>query len=123
MIENFSKISELSCEELPGYIVTIVKNTSIDMLRREKHLVLTDDWSTCERPSEQEPGDLFGRLVSIIRAMPEIYRSALEMRFVLEMEHKEIAKALGISETAVTARISRGRKLLIEKLKEEGYEP
>ena len=61
--------------------------------------------------------------MSIIRAMPETYRAALEMRFVLEMTHKEISKALGISETAAANRVSRGRKLLIEKLKEEGYEP
>lgn len=122
IIENFSKISKISCEELPGYLVIIVRNQSIDILRKEKRLVLTDDWMPYERPAEAEPGDVFGRLVSIIRAMPETYRAALEMRFVLEMEHREIARVLGISETAAANRVSRGRELLIEKLLEEGYE-
>ena len=123
IIEKFSKISEISCEELEPYIVTIVKNTSIDMLRRKKRLKLTDDWTPYETARETEPGDGYGRLVSIIRAMPQTYRAALEMRYVLEMTHKEIAKALGIAEGAAATRINRGRKLLMEKLREEGYEP
>ena len=123
IIENFSKISEISCEELEPYIVTIVKNASIDMLRRQKRLVLTEDWAPYERPAETSPEDGYGRLVALIRAMPETYRAALELRFIHEMEHREIARVLGISETAAMNRVSRGRKLLIEKLKEEGYEP
>ena len=93
------------------------------MLKKQKRLVLTDDWTAYERAAETSPEDGYGRILALIRAMPETYRAALEMRFVLEMEYKEIAKVIGISETAVTARISRGRKLLIEKLKGEGYEP
>lgn len=123
IIENFSKISEISCEELEPYIVTIVKNTSIDMLRKQKRLVLTDDWTAYDQAVETSPGDGHGRILALIRAMPETYRAALEMRFVLEMEHREIARVLGISETAAVNRVSRGRKLLVEKLKEEGYEP
>ena len=53
--------------------------------------------------------------------MPETYREALALRFVLEWPVKEVARALGISEGAATARISRGRAMLIERLKEEGY--
>ena len=121
IIENFSKISEISCEELGPYVVTIVKNVSLNMLKKQKRLVLTDDWAAFE--GAEEPSDGFGRLVALIRAMPETYRAVLEMRFVLEMEYREIAKALGISESAVASRVNRGRKLLIEKLKEEGYEP
>ena len=105
------------------YIVTIVKNVSLNMLKKQKRLVLTDDWAAFEGAEAPSTEDGFGRLVALIRAMPETYRAALEMRFVLEMEYREIAKVLGISESAVANRVSRGRKLLIEKLKEEGYEP
>lgn len=121
IIENFSKISEISWEELGSYVVTIVKNVSLNMLKKQKRLVLTDDWAAFE--GAEEPSDGFGRLVALIRAMPETYRAVLEMRFVLEMEYREIAKVLGISESAVANRVSRGRKLLMEKLKTEGYEP
>ena len=121
IIENFPKISEISWEELGPYVVTIVKNVSLNMLKKQKRLVLTDDWAAFE--GAEEPSDGFGRLVALIRAMPETYRAVLEMRFVLEMDYREIAKVLGISESAVANRVSRGRKLLMEKLKKEGYEP
>lgn len=123
IIENFSKFPEISCEDLPGYLVIIVRNQSIDILRKEKRLVLTEDWTPYERPSEVSPEDGFGRLTAIIRTMPETYRAALEMRFVLEMKYKEIAKALCISESAATSRVRRGRELLKKRLQEEGYEP
>lgn len=123
IIENFPKISEISWEELGPYVVTIVKNVSLNMLKKQKRLVLTDDWAAFEGAEAPSTEDGFGRLVALIRAMPETYRTALEMRFVLEMDYREIAKVLGISESAVANRVSRGRKLLMEKLKKEGYEP
>ena len=53
--------------------------------------------------------------------MPETYRAVLEMRLVEERTTREIAAALGLSEGAVNTRISRGRALLAEKLRKEGY--
>ena len=50
--------------------------------------------------------------------MPEAYRAALEMRFVEERSYQEIAQALGLSETAVKSRVSRGRTLLLRQLEE-----
>ena len=55
--------------------------------------------------------------------MPETYSAALEMHFVLGLEYWEIAHLLDITESAVASRVSRGRVLLIERLKKEGYEP
>lgn len=56
--------------------------------------------------------------VELIRQMPEAYRAALEMRFVEERSYQEIAQALGLSETAVKSRVSRGRTLLLRQLEE-----
>lgn len=123
IIENFSKISALPCEELEPYIVIIVKNVSINTLRKKKRLVLTDDWASYETAGDREPGDGYGHILDIIQSMPETYRAVLTQRFVDEMEYREIAQDLGMTETAVASRISRGRKLLVEKLTEEGITP
>ncbi|MGN0969499.1 MAG: RNA polymerase sigma factor, partial [Evtepia sp.] len=56
-----------------------------------------------------------------IRAMPEQYRTILELKFVLEWRDKDIARYVGLSESAVSTRITRGRKLLQEALRKEGY--
>mgnify|MGYP002508268979 FL=1 len=46
----------------------------------------------------------------------------LEMKVLLGYTDKEIAGHLGISETAVSTRASRGRQLLREILEKEGFQ-
>ena len=99
-------------------VVIIVKNESLSLLRKRKREILTDE----AQPKEvaDEPDDTTP-VIDLIRAMPEIYRAVLELRFVEERSTKEIAELLKLNEGAVDMRIHRGRKLLIRKLKEEGY--
>lgn len=52
-----------------------------------------------------------------IHALKPAYREVILMFYYQEMSAKEIASALGISESAVTVRLSRGRDKLKEKLK------
>ena len=64
----------------------------------------------------------YRRLVALVDSMPETYREVLTLRFVLEWSSKEIARTLGLSVGAVNTRISRGRAMLIQRLKEVGYD-
>ena len=81
IIRHFEKISEISCEELPFWIISIVR---------------------------------------LFRNLPETYRAVLEMKILIGYTDKEIAKHLGISETAVSSRASRGRELLRKLIEKEG---
>ena len=63
----------------------------------------------------------FRALVEVIRRMPETYRRVMELRFLTEWSHAEIARELHITEGAVKTRVSRGRQLLIEAMRKEGY--
>ncbi len=115
-VENFSKIFEIPCQKRGAYLVIIVKNECISLLRkRARELPLEDAFA-----EEDGSGDA-ASILETIRAMPETYRTALEMRFVEERSTREIAAALGVSEDAASARISRGRRLLAEKLRREGF--
>ncbi|MBO4914513.1 MAG: sigma-70 family RNA polymerase sigma factor [Oscillospiraceae bacterium] len=116
VVESFSRIFEIPCQKRGAYLVIIVKNESITMLRRRGREVPLD-----ETLAEENGSDDSASVIEMIRAMPETYRAALEMRFVEEMSTREIAAALCISEDAASARISRGRRLLTEKLRKEGY--
>lgn len=116
VVENFSRIFEIPCQKRGAYLVIIVKNESISVLRRRGREVPLDETLTEENGSDDSAS-----VIEMIRAMPETYRAALEMRFVEEMSTREIAAALHISEDAANARISRGRRLLTEKLRREVY--
>ncbi len=59
---------------------------------------------------------LYGEVMSL----PEKYRTALYLFYYEEYSVREIAELLGVSETAVTTRLSRARQALKVKLTEEG---
>ena len=75
---------------------------------------------TPEAAAPREEGEI-QRMVELIRAMPENYRRILELRFLAEWSHADIAKELNMSVGAVKTRLSRGRQMLIQRMREEGY--
>ena len=100
-----------------GWMVVIVKHTAYSLLEKEgRHLPLDPDW---DAPAP-EAGDVQG-IVDLIRALPEQYRTILELKFLWEWTDRAIAQAVGLSVDAVSARVSRGRKLLQKNLREAGY--
>ncbi len=55
VIENFSKIYEIPCKNLGAWLVTIVRNEAITMLRRRRdHLPLDEDWAGFERQARAD---------------------------------------------------------------------
>ena len=51
-------------------------------------------------------------------ALPEKYRTVLDLFYYEELSTKEIAALLGLRQSAVTTRLSRARELLKQQLKE-----
>ena len=106
LIQNFDQLRTRSDAQLERWLLAVLRNTAVDALRRDSR--------------ETDQGE-FEALVALIRAMPEEYRRVLELRFVAEYSLADIAGELGLTEGAVKSRIFRGRKLLIDTLRKEGY--
>ena len=104
VIHHFDEISEIPCKKLGFWIISIVKNEALMILRRKQKELPQEDWDT------------FSADVSD----PTSYNE-LEMRLINGYSGKEIAQHLGISESAVNTRISRGRALLREIAVKEGF--
>ena len=99
VIENFSKIYEIPCKNLGAWLVTIVRNEAITMLRRRRdHLPLDEDWAGFERQARDAPD--YASLVALFARLPETYRAALEMKLLLGYSGAEIARRLGLTESA-----------------------
>ncbi len=120
IIKHFEKIFEIPCEELRFWCICIVENEARQLLRKRRKTVPLEDWDAFEREASQSRS--YRALVECFTRLPETYRAALEMKLLLGCTDREIAKKLGISETAVSTRISRGRKLLQKIVLEEGFE-
>lgn len=119
MIRHFEKIYEIPCEELSFWIISIVKNEALMILRRKQKELPQEDWDTFS--ADVSDPTSYNELVHLFSQLPPTYRSALEMRLINGYSGKEIAQHLGISETAVSSRASRGRSLLREIVKKEGF--
>lgn len=121
VIHHFEKISTIPCEELPFWLISIVKNEANMILRRRGRTVPLEDWDGVEA----RVGEIsdYGALVELFADLPESYRAVLEMKLLLGYTDREIAAHLGISETAVSTRASRGRALLRKILEREGFQP
>lgn len=118
VVENFSKIQAIPCKKRGAYLVIIVKNEAISMIRKQKKESPLDEAVLGEEADmERNPQSI----LEIIHQMPLLYRTVLEMRFVEERSTREIANRLHLKESTVNTRVHRGRSLLIKKLKEEGY--
>lgn len=104
------------------WAVTITKHVALDMRRKEQRLTaMPEDWDP-PAPETTESRSAHARLVELIRSMPPGDREVLELRFLLEWSHRDIAGALGITEAAARKRVERSRQRLILRLREEGYD-
>ena len=124
---SFSTFFEVPPAQRKSYFLTIVKHCAIDLLRREGRYTGLDE-------DESLPGGLdparatqvsagYDALVSAILTMPPTYRTELEYRLIREWSPAVTAAALGLSVALVNSRFSYGRKLLRQKLIEEGIYP
>lgn len=121
VLKHFQKINEIPCEELPFWLVSIVKNEAVTIRRKRDRVLLLEDWDAVAgdvNAVQDHQG-----VLALVQCLPESYRAVLEMKYVLRYTDQEIARHLGLSETAVSSRASRGRALLRQLLEKEGIYP
>ena len=102
-------------EHLHRWLIRVTVNVCKDALK--------SPWRKRRVPMESIPEPVFEQpeqreLYREVMALPEKYRTVLDLYYYEELSTKEIAALLGIRQTAVTTRLSRGRELLKQRLTE-----
>lgn len=117
------KFFQHSRNEMDGWCVIIVKHAALSILRKEGRFSPLEAEAEKALPAREDPeaGAGFAHLVELVRALPEHYREVLELHLLLELSPREIARRLGLTSNTVRQRIFRGKQLLREQLREEGY--
>lgn len=115
LIENRSAFLDIPEKKRAAYAKTILKNISLDMVRKRKNHAsaeLTDDISFDGISIEEkaEGKDSYSMLMDCINSMSDSLRQALYLRINYDYSTKQIAKALGISDTAARKRLSDAQK-------------
>lgn len=127
--KNISKISSPGCSKTASFLVIIVRNTSYDILRREKpneKFNLDDETfvnGNIQMPDIEEVFSKIGmnQIVEFINGMDNKYRDALTLKCLYGYSCTEIAKLLGITEKNAQMRIYRAKAILKTKLEENDY--
>ena len=119
VIKHFKRFQDARAEDLAPQLVVLSKNEAISLLRKRKDEAPLEDGedplgSPEAAASCQALADSFARL-------PQTYRAAMEMKLLLGYSDGEIAAKLGLTKTAVSTRISRGRTLLRSIAEQEGF--
>lgn len=125
IINHISEIS--SSAKFKGWLFVVTRSTCIDWIRRNKHRPkslenMTSNYGDFIQSRESEINsfeqeEIFEKILKIINSLPKIYRDVILLRQLRDMNYKEIAEQLDISESTVDSRLYRARLMLREKLK------
>ena len=133
---HYERYGDRTEEQMKGLLLRMVRNLCMDAHRKRKRfaaslLPVEDDvenWTeTFADPMEQSTEDFvisednIRRMKNLMRSLSPALRDVLEMRLIENMTNREIAEELGIEESVVRQRISRARKTIAAKWKEEEH--
>lgn len=100
--------------DVRAWLFTIARNKALDVhrARRRRAIPVGDPPETASR--ETQDGD--AELWTLVAALPEKQRSAVALRFVADLSHREIATALRCSEEAARRSLHEGLSKLRKEL-------
>ena len=126
VINHLEKICEIDCNETRFYLVIIVKNVSLNMLKKkQRHPEIDIDEVYDVQTDDNIEDEILDKINSeeIRNALRELSDNDYEILFLyLVKEHNlsEIADLIGISANLARQRIFRARKRLIKLLGKRG---
>lgn len=112
---------EIPTSRCKNLVITITKNTAIDLLRKTARESMTGEIIE-SRHSSKSAEDLhiehenIRNILKGIEALDEIYRDVLRLKGLLRMSSKEAAQILNVNEFCVNTRYMRAKRLLAKEL-------
>jgi len=106
------ELTQLAPPALRAWLLTTLRNLAVDHWRREAR---ERDSQVAEVPSAPQ-SELRLDLLEALRALEEADRELVLMRYLAEMNSREIGEALGIPEGTVHRRLARSRRVLADRL-------
>ena len=127
IMKNLHKIDENNCPRTRSFLVIICRNVAVNMYNKSKSIKNADyEIDNISNDENNSPLDIvinkesLERLTSAIMELKPIYRDVFLLRYSHDFSREEIAEQLGITIETVKKRITRAKKILVEKLEKEG---
>lgn len=106
---------------LKAWVTKIVVNESLKYLRQHLDIkTVSEDFEIPDEQNEEEPNfEEISRntIMTMIRSLPDGYRTVFNLYVFEKKSHKEIGKLLGIEENSSASQLHRAKAMLAEKIK------
>ena len=121
LLEQQYTISDPAANATKRLIIQVTRSAAIDLYRKNsresERQTLVDDPSAMQSAKGEDSFRFeVSDLESMLIHLPQIYRDVLYFSYVRELSAEEIARELGISQSAVRKRKERGLRLLRERI-------
>ncbi len=121
-VKVFNYLKNNDVQNTKSFIYTTAKNTIIDYWRKKKSVVesqLPDGFfeSIAEKDNSENDID-YSIFLSLLDKLSEADREVIVLRFIEDMNSREMAAILGERENTILVRISRAKEKLRALLKE-----
>jgi len=101
------------------WLYRLVVNACMDAARRSKpDVTLSEEFSKPGSPEEDYArAQMANSVRAAVSALPPRFRIAVLLRYFEDLSYEQMAEALGCSMGTVASRLSRGHKILAERLR------
>lgn len=125
IIDNIERISSIPCHKRVGFCVVIVKNTSIDLIRKDKKVQPSDDMENIDDAVNSLEDDVLSKLGSerlqeFLSKLEYKDRVILQLHYAENMPYKEVCKYVNMTEQTARKRAERALDKLRKFCEREG---
>lgn len=118
----FKALSSIASLKESSYIKTwfyrIVVNTSLDLLRKQKKLIIVEEETLCSLDAGGADNYQHIDLQAALEALPDNYRSIVILKYFEDLKFEEIAEILNENVNTVKTRLYKSLKALRIKIEE-----
>lgn len=124
IIDHIDKISKLPCPQIAPYCVVIVKNESVNILRKRKKVINVEELEHFGNGNYSDIEEEFlkitdkEQLLLSVNRLSDKEKYLIHLHFVDNMSYKKIANLLGVNEETAKKRCQRILKKLRALYKE-----
>lgn len=116
ILKHLDKIITVDSQKTRVFVVVIVERKAIDLLRSRNRMAETVLLEEITATPAAEPLGL----VEAIEQLPEHYRNALTLKYVMGLSNSEMAKLLGITSSGISKLLFRAKAALKDILRKDG---
>ena len=124
MTGHIKMIDDVKSNKTKHFVIVVVENAAKDIYRKEKRRE-HESWEKMGDVgcafSKYHPVELIQPEIAILK-LPLKYQHVFRLKYICGYDYEEIAKILGITNSAVRKRISRGREMLKGILEDMGVD-